>query len=171
MEPESGHASASGAGLAVDAGVAVVVGVGVGVALDWAQKPAATIQGSKRRSRPTRSFRSQSKLPCVRLGRMHCNWVGAGSCPTIHAGIVSPAGIQIGAATNAAPDDHFTTRPHCRVGATAFRHVRATSSCPVVRVGIVSAAGVQTEGIGLAPDDHFTARSTLRCGKLGRRSH
>ena len=51
--------------------------------------------------------------------------------------------------------DHFTTRPYCRVGATAFRHVRATSSRPVVRVGIVSAASGGEHSA--APDNHFTA--------------
>ena len=39
----------------------------------------------------------------------------AGGCPTIRAGIVSPAGVKIGAGAKATPDDHFTAGPHRRV--------------------------------------------------------
>ena len=41
---------------------------------------------------------------------------GAGRCPTVGAGIISPAGPQPGAASaESAPDDHFTAGPDCRV--------------------------------------------------------
>ena len=42
---------------------------------------------------------------------------GACGCPTIRAGIVSPAGVQVVAdnITVSAPDDHFAASPHCRV--------------------------------------------------------
>ena len=43
---------------------------------------------------------------------------GAGCCPTVCAGIVSPAGVQIAAVT-AAPHDHFTAGPDCRVKLSA----------------------------------------------------
>ena len=46
-----------------------------------------------------------------RVGRVG----GAGGCPTIRAGIVSPAGVQIGDAIISAPDDHFAASPHCCV--------------------------------------------------------
>src|SRR5207245_6076275 len=37
---------------------------------------------------------------------------GAGGCPTVGAGIISPTGVQTdGSATNSAPDDHFTASP------------------------------------------------------------
>ena len=36
---------------------------------------------------------------------------GAGGCPTVGAGIVSAAGVQV-AAVISAPDDHFTAGPH-----------------------------------------------------------
>ena len=39
---------------------------------------------------------------------------GAGGCPAIRTGIVSPAGVQEAAVTTA-PDDHFTAGPDCRV--------------------------------------------------------
>ena len=62
--------------------------------------------------RPKQSFHCRSTLPCDKLG---LGRVGeAGGCPTIGAGIVSPAGIKIVAA-DPAPDDHFTTGPDCRV--------------------------------------------------------
>ena len=38
----------------------------------------------------------------------------AGGCPTVSAGIVSAAGIQI-VADQSTPDDHFTASPDCRV--------------------------------------------------------
>ena len=47
------------------------------------------------RLRPRRSFHCQSRLPCDtsrRFGRIG----GAGGCPTIRKGIVSPAGVQNG---------------------------------------------------------------------------
>ena len=40
---------------------------------------------------------------------------GAGGCPTIGAGIVSPAGIQRACRPRSTPDDHFTAGPDCRV--------------------------------------------------------
>ena len=39
----------------------------------------------------------------------------AGGHPTIRAGIVSPAGVQLAASSSSTPDDHFTASPHCRV--------------------------------------------------------
>ena len=41
---------------------------------------------------------------------------GAGGCPTIRAGIVSPAGVIERTST---PDDHFTAGPDCRVTVSA----------------------------------------------------
>ena len=38
----------------------------------------------------------------------------AGSCPTIRAGIVSPAGVRVDAPSST-PDDHFTAGPDCCV--------------------------------------------------------
>src|SRR5439155_7672018 len=38
---------------------------------------------------------------------------GAGRCPTLAAGVVSPAGVQIAAVAVSAPDDHYTTGSHC----------------------------------------------------------
>ena len=44
-------------------------------------------------------------------GRVGC----AGGCPTVSAGIVSPASIKDGAVAVSAPDDHFAASPDCRV--------------------------------------------------------
>jgi hypothetical protein len=51
---------------------------------------------------------------CVRVTAAWCVRCG-GSYPAIHAGIVSPAGIQIVGAIESSPHDHFATGPYCRV--------------------------------------------------------
>ena len=68
-----------------------------------------------RQIHPRRSFHCQSTLPCDALGQRRVG--GAGGCPTIRAGIVSPAGVQDRSlpAVTSAPDDHFTASPDCRV--------------------------------------------------------
>jgi hypothetical protein len=81
---------------------------------------------------------------------------GAGSCPTVSAGIVSPAGVQI-AAIISAPDDHFAAGPHCRVLVSGSGRAGGAGSCPTVGAGIVSPAGVQIAAIKSAPNDHFAA--------------
>ena len=90
-----------------------------------------------------------------RIGRVG----GAGGCPTIGAGIISPASVQDGCRNDSAPDDHFAAGPHCRVIASGSGRVGGAGGCPTVGAGIVSAASVQIHGAGdpSAPDDHFTA--------------
>ena len=44
---------------------------------------------------------------------------GAGRCPTVRAGIVSPASVERRIAVISAPNDHFTAGPDCRVTARA----------------------------------------------------
>ena len=68
---------------------------------------------------------------------------GAGGCPTIRAGIVSPAGVQKIVAIISAPDDHFTAGPDCRVSSSASGRVGGAGGRPTIGAGIVSAAGVQ----------------------------
>ena len=58
---------------------------------------------------------------------------GAGGCPTIRAGIVSPAGVQITADIISSPDDHFTASPHGCVIASASRRVDSARGCPTIR--------------------------------------
>ena len=84
---------------------------------------------------------------------------GAGGCPTVGAGIISPTGVQTdGSATNSAPDDHFTASPHCRVIRSRSRRVVGAGGCPTVSAGIVFAASVEIiSAIPSAPDDHFAA--------------
>ena len=83
---------------------------------------------------------------------------GVGGCPTVGAGIVSAAGVQIVIGAMSAPDDHFAAGPHCRVTVSARGRVGGAGGCPTIRAGIVSAAGVQIAGVASsAPDDHFTA--------------
>ena len=65
---------------------------------------------------------------------------GAGGCPTIRAGIVSPAGVQIVPQSASAPDDHFTAGPHCRV---TVRPVGALVVLVAVQVSSVHPPGVR----------------------------
>ena len=67
----------------------------------------------------------------------------AGRCPTIGAGIVSPAGVQSAVAIMSTPDDHFTAGPDCCVTVSASGRVGGAGGCPTIRAGIVSPAGVR----------------------------
>src|SRR5438045_9546069 len=61
--------------------------------------------------------------------------------------------------TVAAPDDHFTATPHCRVTFSCGGRVVSARGYPTVRAGIVSPAGIKivaAAGIS-ARDDHFSA--------------
>jgi len=78
---------------------------------------------------------------------------GAGGCPTIRAGIVSPASV---AAAQATPDDHFTAGPHRRVIVSGTGRVGHAGGCPAIRARIVSPAGVRSWEFS-TPNDHFTA--------------
>src|SRR4051812_45651851 len=85
----------------------------------------------------------------------------AGGCPTIRGGIVSTAGVEIGAVIKSAPHDHLAAGPDCRVNASGRGCVGRAGGCPTIRAGIVSPAGVQIVIAVIikiaAPDDHFTA--------------
>src|SRR5262249_56897134 len=86
-------------------------------------------------------------------------WVGGtGSCPAVHRGVVSAAGVQFGAAVPA-PDDHFAAGPYCRVHISASGRVDGAGSRPTIRAWPVSAAGVQKRS---APEDDFADRFNSR---------
>ncbi len=94
---------------------------------------------------------------------------GAGGCPTIRAGIVSPAGVQL-TAIKSTPYNHFTAGPHRRVPCPAGGRIDRAGGCPTIRAGIVSPASVAGAG---TPDDHFTAGPHRRVivsgtGRVGR---
>ena len=119
--------------------------------------------------RPRQSFRCRSRLLCDQLsgiGRVG----GAGGCPTVGAGIVSPAGVQIASCHPSAPDDHFTAGPHCCVPVSGRGRVGGAGGCPTVGAGIVSSAGVQKVPPSSAPDDHFTAGPHCRVIRIGQRA-
>ena len=112
--------------------------------------------------RPRRSFHCRSTLPCdVRAAGA---LVGAGGCPTVGAGIVSPAGFTKSSIEPSAPDDHFT----------------AASTLPCGGLGAVGAlvmlVAIQLSVLGLylppvlsrrchqfRPRRSFQCRSTLLC--------
>src|SRR5207244_13402085 len=65
---------------------------------------------------------------------------GAGCCPTVCAGIVSPAGAKILRQVISAPDDHFIAGPDCRVMLSAKGRVGGAGGyrgrwCGVVESG------------------------------------
>ena len=73
--------------------------------------------------------------------------------------------------TVAAPDDHFTATPHCRVTFSCGGCVVSARGYPTVRAGIVSPAGIKivsAAGIS-APDDHFSAGPDRRVLESTRR--
>ena len=73
-------------------------------------------------------------------GRGHVG--GARGCPTVRAGIVSPAGVKIGVVITATPDDHFTAGPDRGVKGSGSGRVGGAGGYPTIRAGIVSPAGV-----------------------------
>ena len=83
---------------------------------------------------------------------------GAGGCPIVRAGIVSPAAIQVReTGPYATPHDHLTAGPDRGVKLSGSRHVDV-GGCPTVRARIVSAATVQkVVVIGSTPDYHLMA--------------
>src|SRR5207244_2210117 len=82
---------------------------------------------------------------------------GAGSHPTVGAGIISPASVQITAVISA-PDDHFIAGPHRSVNLPASGRVGKAGGCPTVGGRMISAAGVEIcADIDSTADGHFAA--------------
>ena len=67
---------------------------------------------------------------------------GTGGCPIVRAGIISAAGVERAAVAIAAPDDHLTAGPHCRVKVSASGRVGEAGGRPTVGARIISAARV-----------------------------
>jgi hypothetical protein len=97
---------------------------------------------------------------------------GARRCPTVSAGVVSPASIQVtvSATSKAAPNDHLAARPDRRVLSPCGRCIGGAGRYPTVGYRIVSAASVQKGSIEPAPDDQLATcphraltPSCLRC--------
>ncbi len=90
----------------------------------------------------------------ARLRRIGCGRYS----PTVTAGIVSAARIEV-AAAGTTPDDHFTTCPDGAVIVAGSRRIDAARGNPTVRAGIVSGASIQITitGVGATPDYHLTA--------------
>src|SRR5205814_798142 len=90
---------------------------------------------------------------------------GAGGCPRISHGIVSPACVQVVQGTvveMTPPNDHFTAGPDSPVIGPGSRRVGHAGGYPTIRARIVSPACVQVvQGITVvektSPNDHFTA--------------
>ena len=154
-------------------GVAVAVAVAVGVGLggpDCAQYlPPVFKRLTVISSAPDDHFTAgpDCRVTVSRSGRVG----GAGGCPTIRAGIVSPAGVEIVGGHRSAPDDHFTASPHCRVHVSGSGRVGGAGGCPTIRAGIVSPAGVQKAAVDhIRPRRSSHCRSTLPCEAVGQRA-
>jgi len=88
-----------------------------------------------------------------------------GGCPTVHARIVFPAGVQVTRrAITSTPDDHLTASPHYSVIVSGRGHVIGASRCPTVHAGIISPAcvGRAAGEFAATPDDHLTASPHCR---------
>ena len=71
------------------------------------------------------------RVPLSPIGRID----GAGGCPTVGAGNISPAGIQpvVGAIIKiSAPDDHLSAGPNCRVKLSVKGRIGGAAVCPGV---------------------------------------
>ena len=93
---------------------------------------------------------------------------GAGGCPTIRAGIVSPASVQIAWSSLSTPDDHFTAGPDCRViriGQRARWWCWWLSNCPCW--DCISRRCSKSRCHHLRPRRSFRCRSRLPCDRLG----
>ena len=115
---------------------------------------------------PTRSFHCRSRLPCdvSASGRV----AGAGGCPTIRAGIVSPTGVQIGVAyISIRPRRSFRCQSTLPCEVSGRGRVGGAGGCPTIRARIVSPAGVQNGGRSIHPRRSFHCRSRLPCESLG----
>jgi hypothetical protein len=79
---------------------------------------------------------------------------GAGSCPTVRAGIVFAAGVRVNnGVDNSSPDDHFTASPNSRVKVAAIGRIAGTGGCP----SIIDAS------VGPIRDHRKRIASTRRC--------
>ena len=88
---------------------------------------------------------------------------GAGGCPTIRAGIVSPAGVQIVGAIRFRPRRSFHCRSTLPCDDSSSGRIGGAGGRPAIRAGIVSPAGVEiATAIIATPDDHFTASPYCR---------
>src|SRR5206468_2139098 len=133
---------------------------------------AAGVQRSVTKSTPDNHFAvsPHGRVIVSLSGRIN----GTGSCPTVGAGIVSPASIEMVVEIASAPDNHFTASPYCRVIVSASGCVGRAGSRPAIdssalRLRAVSPAGVEIHAaIISAPDDHFTVSPHRRVPLSGR---
>ena len=79
-------------------------------------------------------------------------WCGTCLCA------ISPAGVQGAQVITAAPNDHLTARPYCRVRCPGFRRVDGAGERPTIDTRVVSPAGGQTPLVKIlsTPDNHFS---------------
>ena len=83
---------------------------------------------------------------------------GAGSCPTVRAGIISAACACVAATYGSAPDNHFMAGPDCRVTRSTLGGIGHGGRCPTVRAGEVLPASLKGDSaIVTTPDDHRSA--------------
>ena len=88
---------------------------------------------------------------------------GVGGCPTVGAGIVSAAGVEIlvRVIDKSSPHGHFTAGQHSGVTCSGRGRVGGAGGCPTVRAGIVSPARVKKDaGASNSPHTIISLRIT-----------
>src|SRR5207248_9010304 len=86
----------------------------------------------------------------------------AGGCPTVGAGVISPAGVKIAGIISSAPDNHFATDPDCWVTVSGSGRIGVVRGCPTVAAGIISPAGVQMDATAGVSGDRFVGGQPCR---------
>ena len=92
----------------------------------------------------------------------------AGGCPTICAGIVSPASVQKARSRSSAPDDHFTAGPDCRVNDRAVGALVVLVAVQLSVLGLYLPPVFEPRSDHSTPNDHFIAGPDCRVTVSGR---
>ena len=120
------------------------------------------------RLRPRRSFHCRSTLPCDSSGSGRVG--GAGGCPTVGAGIISPAGVEMVMTVD--PPQTIISLPV----QTAVCIARAAGALVVLVAVQLSVLGLYLPPVfkrpcsQLRPRRSFHCRSILLCERLGQRA-
>jgi hypothetical protein len=100
---------------------------------------------------------------------------GAGRCPGISSGIVSPTGVQKAGEPVAAPGYHFVAGPDGRVKLASNGRIGGAGCRPTIGAWVVPPASVEVIGrastiISTSPDNPFHCQSTPPCDLVVQRA-
>ena len=126
----------SGGGCVGKAGRCPTIGVWV-ISPAGVQKQAADVRGSA----PDDHFAADPDCRVTESGSRHAG--STGGCPTVNAGVVSPASVYIVRAIISAPDNHLATGPDGRVLIPGRGRAAGARRYPTVGTRVISPAGIQ----------------------------